>query len=67
MVSDCVSCGAKISVGKKPIVGQQFQCPSCGDMMQVVWLDPIELDWSVDDKDYDEDEDDDDEDDEDED
>ena len=57
MVSDCVSCGAKISVGKKPIVGQQFQCPSCGDTMEVVWLDPVELDWLADDKDYDEDED----------
>ena len=57
MISDCVSCGVQIDVGKKPIVGQQFLCPSCGDTMEVVWLDHVELDWPADDEDYDEDDD----------
>lgn len=62
MVSDCVSCGEQINVGQKPTLGQEFKCPSCGDVMEVVWLDPVELDWPVDDDDDFEDEDDDDED-----
>jgi lysine biosynthesis protein LysW len=55
MVADCVSCGAQIKVGNKPALGQQFRCPNCGDTMEVVWLDPVELDWPVDDEDYDDD------------
>jgi hypothetical protein len=57
MVSSCISCRAQIDVGKDPIVGQQFQCPSCSDTMEVVWLDPVELDWPAFVEDYDEDED----------
>lgn len=51
----CASCGAKVNVGKNPELGQRFTCPSCDDVMEVVWLDPIELDWPIDDdEDYDE-------------
>lgn len=49
----CASCGAKVSVGKNPELGQRFTCPSCDDTMEVVWLDPIELDWPIDDDDID--------------
>jgi lysine biosynthesis protein LysW len=50
----CASCGAKVNVGKNPELGQRFTCPSCDDVMEVVWLDPIELDWPIDDdEDYD--------------
>ncbi len=50
----CASCGAKVNVGKNPELGQRFTCPSCDDAMEVVWLDPIELDWPIDDDDYEE-------------
>ncbi len=57
-VADCVSCGAQINVGDKPSLGQQFKCSNCGDIMEVVWLNPVELDWPVDDDEYDDDDDD---------
>ncbi len=51
----CASCGSKVNVGKNPELGQRFTCASCDDVMEVVWLDPIELDWPIDDdEDYDE-------------
>lgn len=53
----CVSCGARVPVGKNPKMGQQHTCPSCNEVMEIVWLDPVELDWPMDDDDYDDDED----------
>ena len=57
----CPSCEAKINVGK-PKMGQQIVCPSCDEVLEVVWLSPVELDWPIDDEEYDDDEDTDDED-----
>ena len=52
----CASCEAQINVGKKPVVGQHVTCPSCDEVMEVVWLTPVELDWAIDDDDdYDDD------------
>jgi hypothetical protein len=54
----CASCETQIEVGRKPVVGQRVTCPSCDEVMEVVWLQPVELDWAIDEDDYDDDEDD---------
>ena len=42
------ACGVHIEVGKKPQVGKRVICPSCDEILEIVWLDPIELDWAID-------------------
>ena len=51
----CPSCDEKIRISGKPYIGLSVTCPSCGDDLEVVQVDPIELDWVF----YDDDEDDD--------
>ena len=52
--AECPQCGFDISVGSQPRIGQQVTCTSCNSQLEVVWLDPLELDWPM--LDYDEDE-----------
>lgn len=44
--AECPSCGTFIQVGGKPKMGQQMVCSACDSVLEVVWLDPIELDWA---------------------
>lgn len=53
--ADCPSCGGSVNVGPKPRMGQHFVCTSCKTELEVTWLEPIELDFLVDD-DFDDDE-----------
>lgn len=41
--SDCPECGAAISLGEDTIQGEILQCPDCGIELEVVSLDPLEL------------------------
>ena len=54
---ECPSCGFKIFVGFNPRLGQHFKCQSCSSELEVVSLDPVELDWPYDEDEFDEDED----------
>ncbi len=45
--AECPQCGYEISVGSQPRIGQQVVCNSCGSELEVVWLDPLELDWPM--------------------
>lgn len=54
--AECISCGNEIIIRGTPQMGQQVKCNKCGSELEVVWLDPLELDWPFDD-DYDEDDD----------
>ncbi len=47
--ADCPSCGTKVSIGLNPKMGQRLFCPQCSTEVEVVWLDPVELDWPYDD------------------
>ena len=49
----CVNCRTQVRVGQRPTVGQLVACHSCGEIMEIIWLDPVELDWPIDDLDYD--------------
>ncbi len=51
----CPSCGEDINISSKPKMGQKVICPECGNELEIVWLDPIELDWPYDEDDYDDD------------
>ena len=63
----CPGCGARVQFQRMPQLGQFIVCDECDDMLEVVNLNPLTIDWSSDDDlDYDdEDWDDDDDDDED--
>lgn len=52
--AECPSCESHIPIGKARM-GQKVVCPVCKEKLEVVWLNPIELDWPLDDYDpYDE-------------
>jgi alpha-aminoadipate carrier protein LysW len=53
-IAECVSCGADIKFRESPKMGQSVKCQNCNAELEVVWLDPVEVDWPFDD-DYDED------------
>ena len=50
-IAECPSCGTLIEIGQKPKMGQQVTCTACDTVLEVVWLDPLELDWVYDDED----------------
>jgi alpha-aminoadipate carrier protein LysW len=43
----CPDCGNSVNVGSQPRVGKQVVCETCGAELEVVWLDPIELDYPM--------------------
>ena len=56
--AECPQCGSEVSVGSQPRIGKLVECKGCGAELEVVWLDPLELDWPMmddDDEDYDDD------------
>lgn len=57
VMADCPACNAKINLGYKPKLGQRAVCSACDTELEVVWLEPVELDWPYDeyeDDEYDE-------------
>jgi len=52
----CPSCTAQVNLGPKPKMGQHIFCLECDNELQIVSLDPLELDWPFDDDDDDDDE-----------
>lgn len=44
-VAMCPSCDARIRISGDPDIGMRVTCPECGDLLEVVELNPIELDW----------------------
>ncbi|MBN1667401.1 MAG: hypothetical protein JW862_09940 [Anaerolineales bacterium] len=57
-VAECPACGNEVRFRTKPRMGQLVTCPSCESELEVVWLDPVELDWPFDEEDDFEDDDD---------
>jgi len=57
--AECPQCGKEVSVGSNPVIGKVLVCPHCKTDLEVVWLDPVELDFPyTEDEDFDEFEDD---------
>lgn len=44
----CPSCGAQVAVKGTPKIGLHVTCKSCDTELELVWLDPLELDWPMD-------------------
>jgi lysine biosynthesis protein LysW len=55
VIAQCVECDENIELGSQVRVGAKLTCHNCGAHLEVVSLDPAEVDWA-----YDDDEDDDD-------
>ena len=45
--AECPQCGSDVPVGSQPRIGKMIECKSCGAELEVVWLDPLELDWPM--------------------
>jgi alpha-aminoadipate carrier protein LysW len=60
----CPDCDGKIVINPRVQLGQKLVCPHCDAELEVISIDPVELDWAYD-WSWDDDEDEDDEDDED--
>jgi lysine biosynthesis protein LysW len=54
-VANCIGCNTDIRFRQSPKIGMLVTCEECGAELEVVWLDPLELDWPFID-DWDEDE-----------
>ena len=53
--AECNSCGSEIIFREVPKLGQIVKCQRCDAELEVVWLDPVEVDWLfIDDDDDDE-------------
>jgi predicted amidophosphoribosyltransferase len=44
----CPSCSRDIRICGRLTIGMEVRCSSCGDELQVIDTDPIELDWLYD-------------------
>jgi lysine biosynthesis protein LysW len=52
----CIDCDEQITLNARAKLGQRIVCPHCGTDLEVIGVDPIELDWAYD-MSWDEDED----------
>jgi alpha-aminoadipate carrier protein LysW len=50
-VATCPDCGNEINLGRNPREGQSVTCPDCEADLEVISLDPLELDWAYSDHD----------------
>ena len=51
----CPECGKNVTVGPEPKMGKMVTCKNCGTDLEIVWLDPLELDWPLDEDEFDDD------------
>jgi lysine biosynthesis protein LysW len=42
----CLDCNHPVSLGSRPMEGQMITCSNCGAQLEVLSLDPLELDWA---------------------
>jgi len=51
-ISKCPLCGEKVKVELKAWIGQEYECPACDAVLEVVGLNPVSLDWPYEDGGY---------------
>jgi lysine biosynthesis protein LysW len=56
----CPACEGEISIQGQVEMGQNIHCPQCMEDLEVIDIDPLELDWAYDDLDWDDEDDEDD-------
>ena len=42
----CPECEQKVKLGAEPAEGQRVTCLNCGTILEVINLEPLELDWA---------------------
>ncbi len=47
-VAYCPDCEGKISISSEAAVGQRITCPHCDTDLEVISVEPLELDWAYD-------------------
>lgn len=52
----CPHCDSRVVFGKRPVKGQRVRCRECGTELEVVRLNPLEVDWADEEMERDEDE-----------
>ena len=50
----CPECDRPIALGKNPKQGQFIECPECSEMLEVISLNPLELDYALGGEDWEE-------------
>lgn len=45
-MATCPSCDTNIRLRGKLQIGQMITCPECGDVLEVIQLNPFKLDWA---------------------
>jgi lysine biosynthesis protein LysW len=53
LTAECPSCAARIHFKNRPNLGDIIVCHESKDNLEVIWLNPIKLDWSLLDDDID--------------
>jgi lysine biosynthesis protein LysW len=48
LMTFCLDCEREIDLEARLIVGQRITCPHCGVELEVINLEPLELDWVYD-------------------
>jgi len=48
MFTFCVHCDYRIDLGLRPQEGQRVHCPQCGAYLEIISVQPLELDWVYD-------------------
>lgn len=51
LIAYCPECDARIRFTNKPSIGQRLTCRECEQVLEVIGLQPLELDWAYDDRD----------------
>ena len=41
----CLDCERQIELGQDPQIGQRIKCPHCEVELEIINLEPLELDW----------------------
>ena len=49
----CSQCRSSISVGAQPKLGKLVTCSECGTELEIIWMNPVELDFPLEEDDYD--------------
>lgn len=44
----CLECERELDLGKQPWVGQRVKCEVCEVQLEIINIDPLELDWVYD-------------------
>lgn len=52
----CLDCDERITLNPGLKLGSRFTCPNCDAEMEVISVDPVEIDWAYDDSGYDDEE-----------